>query len=97
MITANAFLSNGRLGNIFFRYASLIGLAKKYGHELVLPKWEYSDYFEQEFPDGHVTGSLLREPGFHYSEWDLLSKEENFDIKGYLQSENIGCIIKKKF
>lgn len=89
-ITSSSFLNNGRLGNIFFRYASLIGLAKKYGHELVLPEWEYSDYFENEFPTGHISGTLLRETEFHYDEkswFCLFNKKRAFDIKGYLQSE----------
>lgn len=99
MISSVSFLTNGRLGNIFFRYASLIGLADKYGHELVLPKWEYSDYFDAPFPEGYKGGIKVVEPEFHYNKksWSFLSNTDTlYDLKGYFQSEKYWLHCKSK-
>ena len=90
MITASNFLTKGRTGNILFRYASLIGIAKKYNKELRLPFWEDSIYFEGIFPEGEIEGNCrdLKETTFHYvPEWPAINENENVDIDGYLQSE----------
>lgn len=89
MITASNFLTSGRLGNILFRYCSLIGLSKKYNLELKLPSWEYSKYFDYDYPQGEVSWAVkVKEPVFHYTpNWDFLNTSDNVDVEGYLQSE----------
>jgi hypothetical protein len=51
MITFKDFNHHGiRTGNHLFQYASILGLAYKYGHEVKLPKYPYSGYFKW-FPE----------------------------------------------
>jgi hypothetical protein len=87
-ITSSDHLTNGRLGNVLFRYASLIGLAKKHNTKLALPEWKYEKFFNGEYPTGNIEGRLILEPVFNYVEdWPYIGENENVDIKGYLQSE----------
>jgi hypothetical protein len=39
-----------RTGNHLFQYASILGLAYRYGHEIKLPKYPYANYFKW-FPE----------------------------------------------
>lgn len=90
MITASNFLTAGRLGNILFRYASLIGLAKRYGQELRLPAWGDSKYFSGKYPQGEIENKQVirvSEPVFHYTpHLNHIKESEHVDIQGYLQS-----------
>lgn len=87
MVTMSNFGNNGRLGNQLFQYASLIGIAKKWDTNVVLPKWEYYEYFECQFPEGEAKGIELKEPTFNYvSHWGSLNWNQTIDINGYLQS-----------
>jgi len=88
MITMSTFGSNGRLGNQLFQYAAMIGLAKKYNHKLVLPKWKYAEYFQGTFPEGEWTGGrFVQEPVFSYQgNWPTIKENDKVDVKGYFQS-----------
>lgn len=90
MITSSNFNTNGRLGNMLFRYASLIGLAHKHNTSLSLPMWKYADYFTEPFPEEIPLNKprKVREPVFNFvPEWPYIKENENVDIDGYLQSE----------
>lgn len=88
---------NRNLGNQMFELASLIGLAKRYDTILYLPEsWQYAQYFKLssflnfESVDSFVT---IEEPAFHccldfFDRFDVIIKNENINIEGYLQSEN---------
>ncbi len=87
-VTSSTFNTNGRLGNMLFRYASLFGLAKKHNTTLKLPEWKYSKYFEIDWPLGDTNGILVQESTFKYIEnWGYINWNKPIDIKGYLQSE----------
>lgn len=87
-LTSSNHLINGRLGNMLFRYCSLMGIAKKYNTDLKLPEWEYTKYFRGSYPAGEVQGRRVAEPTFSYvEEWPFINETENIDISGYLQSE----------
>lgn len=88
MITSTNNNINGRLGNQCMRYASLIGLSKKYNVELKMPTWPYAEYFDHTFPEGVVDGREVLEPMFSYVEdWPYIEAFENVNINGFLQSE----------
>lgn len=84
----------GNAGNNFFQLATMLGFSKKYGCELKMPFWKYSEYFENH-PPCHGAPSIdlhLDEPHFHYTPelWDQYAndfKTKNVDINGWLQSE----------
>jgi hypothetical protein len=82
--------NGGRLGNKLFGYASMIGIADKWGHWLSLPDWGYSEYFEQPFPVGELKGYEYHETTFHYNREYVDTLKDittDFNLKGYLQSE----------
>jgi len=93
MITCSTFLTNGRTGNILFRFASLIGIAEKYNKKLLLPYWPHAKYFDSHFPEMPENESSesfveIKESTFHYvPEWPPIKEYERTDIHGYLQSE----------
>lgn len=65
----------------------MIGLAKKHGLELTLPKWKYAEYFNYTIPvtpNGKKFKRQLTEPTYHYSDFKV---EDETDVLGYLQSE----------
>lgn len=87
MITFTKLGRYGRLGNQLFQIASMIGIADKTKHKLLLPKWNYSKYFNWNIEEGFMTSSNnIQEPAFHYSEVKL-SEKGIFDFLGYYQSE----------
>lgn len=93
MLTYKSLTHNGRIGNILFEAASTIGLAKKFGHDYVLPEWDGFKYFEHDFKTGNIPffDRNVRENGFTYDEefWkqNLHNTSEKINIQGYLQSE----------
>lgn len=90
MITMSNFGLNGRLGNQFFQYASMLGLSYKHGVALKLPEWEYAKYFETPPQIGNCRGAkTIIEPCFHYEPrfYEDLDWSENMDFSGYFQSE----------
>lgn len=89
MLTHLYFPNQGRLANQFFQIASCIGLSKRYGVGLRLPKWEYAKYFEAEFPVGKVENAKhVQEPGFTFAGefWDIQDWSKDIAVSGYLQS-----------
>jgi hypothetical protein len=91
ILTFSKFGKYGRLGNQLFQYASLIGLSTKYNADLQLPAWDYSEYFEGDFPvlTKNVKAQTTKEPAYHYSPefYDRLNWKQDVDLLGYLQSE----------
>lgn len=103
MITFSKFGRHGNLGNQLFQYAALIGLCKMYGHQLFLPAWQYSDFFEAQFPQSQPTHKWQwqfdNEPHFHYAldHYHRLLDDEtkNFDLLGWFQSEKYWDVCKE--
>jgi hypothetical protein len=83
----------GRAGNQLFSIASVIGLARQFGHDYRIPPWNMAEYFEHDFQmeDVKFFDRALRENGFHYDEefWkqNLQHPNEIINIEGYLQSD----------
>jgi SAM-dependent methyltransferase len=84
----------GRCGNQLFQYASLIGLSKKYGCDVKLPRWKYSQFFQHppDQIDYIAVDKLVEEPHYHYEQefWERHNedfKSKTVDILGWLQSE----------
>lgn len=84
----------GNAGNQFFQLATMLGFSKKYGCELKMPFWQYSEFFANH-PPCHGAPSIdmhIDEPQYHYTPefWDQYAKDfktKNIDINGWLQSE----------
>lgn len=97
MITYSRLGLRGNLGNQFFQIASTIGIAKKYGQDYFFPNWKYGDYFGFQLPASVMDESFqyLRETAFNYHQWNI-SREKNYDIDGWLQSEKYFDIQKTK-
>lgn len=88
MLTFTKLGKFGRFGNQLFQIAAMIGIAKKYGHKLVLPKWQYAKYFNFTIEEGHITSNLeRREPYFHYCENLDIPERGIYDLTGYFQSD----------
>lgn len=100
MITSALFANSTtgqRLGNQLFQLASLIGMARRYDTQLVLPDcWTYKECFvlypcvEWEAVHADLT---LREPTFacaldHFDAHAVDIRTKCVDIRGFLQSEN---------
>jgi len=84
-----------RLGNFLFKYASLLGLSKKYNTELYLPNHYMFDYFKNKpnFDNGMSYDMEITEPKLSYDEeyWkqykeDFITKKVNFNLGAFLQS-----------
>lgn len=85
IITQQKIGNGGRLGNVLFTYASLIGISGD-KHTLRLPKWEHSKYFVSEYPESEpINASVIKESGFHFSPIRIPDRGA-FSISGYLQS-----------
>lgn len=87
MITYSKLGIKGNLGNQMFQIASTIGIAEKNGHDYFFPYWEYSKYFDYDFPISFKNENFrtIREAKHNYHEWNLGNGD--FDIVGWLQSE----------
>jgi hypothetical protein len=89
MITFSNLGKMGNLGNQLFQIASTIGIANKNGHDYRFPKWKYAEFFKQNFPEleknSDIDFNLIQEKKFDYYYWTFGS--ENYDIRGYLQTE----------
>lgn len=109
MITNNLFGSqhiHQRLGNQLFQYASLVGIAHRFGTSLRLPfGWTFAPYFQLPadiFWDSPVMLSLtLHESSFNYSEVWLIThakciQDETVNIQGFLQSEKYWSTCKER-
>lgn len=85
IITQQKIGNGGRLGNILFTYASLIGIAGD-KHTLRLPKWEHSKYFIGNYPESEqIQAPVIKERGFTYSPF-YVPNTGGVSISGYLQS-----------
>lgn len=87
MIIFSRLGKKGNLGNQMFQIASTIGIALKNNQEFSFPKWEYSVYFQKEFPEINKNESfqIVREKSFKYNELKL--EYGNYDLEGWFQSE----------
>lgn len=89
-LTHSILQMNGRYGNQMFQVAATVALAKKYNVEYTIPKWDYSKYFNGPFNEverDQCKGRLIEEPLFNFVEHWPITANENFDLKGYFQSE----------
>jgi len=89
MITFSKLGKHGNLGNQLFQIASLIGLGKIFKHDVVIPEWQYKNYFEALPPTQTIQGKLVEEKTFNYNlqQFNELSSNGNYDVLGWLQSE----------
>lgn len=87
MIIFSRLGKKGNLGNQMFQIASTIGIALKNNQEFSFSKWEYSVYFQKEFPEIKKNESfqIIKEKSFKYNE--LKIEKGNYDLNGWLQSE----------
>lgn len=87
MITFSRLGKKGNLGNQMFQIASTIGIALKNNQEFSFPKWEYSKYFINQFPEIQKDENfkIVKEKSFKYNQFKL--DNGNYDIDGWLQSE----------
>jgi hypothetical protein len=93
MITFSKFGNYGNLGNQLHQLATLMGLSKKYGCDLIIPQWKYARYFVNPPKEGNIHTDLkITEPYYHYTPefWNNYQesfKSKNVDILGWLQTE----------
>jgi hypothetical protein len=89
MITFSKLGSYGNLGNQLFQIASLMGLGKWFNHKVVIPNWQYAEYFEGLPEQINITGKVINEVNYHYdlNQFKELYNDGNYDILGWLQSE----------
>lgn len=75
----------GRLGNQLWQIAAVIGYARKWKQDYVLPLWEPAKHFKYGFNQSGIIKPFApyREPFFHYRE---IPKYNNVDLYGYFQS-----------
>lgn len=95
-----------RLGNQLFQYASLVGIAHRFGTSFKLPfGWISAPYFQLEadiFMESPARPSLtLREASFCYSEEWLMPhakcmQQATVNIQGFLQSEKYWIACKER-
>ena len=87
MIVFSRLGKKGNLGNQMFQIASTIGIALKNNQEFSFPKWEYSKYFINQFPEIQKDENfkIVKEKSFKYNQFRL--DNGNYDIDGWLQSE----------
>lgn len=87
MIVFSRLGKKGNLGNQMFQIASTIGIALKNNQEFSFPKWEYSKYFINQFPEIQKDENfkIVKEKSFKYNQFKL--DNGNYDIDGWLQSE----------
>lgn len=89
-ITMSQFGPHGRLGNQLFQWQFLAALAKRMNTELVLPKWQYADVFENPPKEGSLPGATkIEEPHYEYSPepYKNLDPVKDYDLTGYWQHE----------
>lgn len=78
----------GQLGNQLFQVSATIGTALRHNDNWMLPKWEYSDYFNipsNKFYNNIKVNLTYSEPHFHYSGIPSF-KGKIASLSGYFQS-----------
>lgn len=85
MVTNSSIGSLGRLGNQMWQIAAVIGYARKYKRDYVLPLWEPAKHFKYGFNQSAIIKpySKYSEKHFHFSP---IPKYNNVDLYGYFQS-----------
>ncbi|MFV8279922.1 alpha-1,2-fucosyltransferase, partial [Christiangramia marina] len=87
MIIYSKLGKKGNLGNQLFQIASTLGIAEANNQEAGFPRWEYSNFFENNLPkiDKQKDFIMIKEPSFNYN--DLVLRGANYDLDGWYQSE----------
>lgn len=86
MITFLNLGKKGNLGNQLFQIASTIGIAESNNHRFCFPDWQYSKYFEYDFPIMiEREWTVIQEERFNFYNWEI--GEGNYSLNGWLQSE----------
>lgn len=85
MVTFSELGKLGRMGNSMFQIAAVIGYARKYNMDYVLPIWDYAKHFKYGFNQSAVIKpfSKYSEKNFHYTQ---IPKYNNVNLYGYFQS-----------
>lgn len=85
MVTFSELSKLGRMGNSMFQIAAVIGYARKWNQDYVLPIWEYAQHFKYGFNQSAIIKpySKYSEKHFHYSD---IPRYNNVDLYGYFQS-----------
>lgn len=75
----------GRFGNQLFQIAAVIGYARKWKQDYVLPMWPYAKHFKYGFNQSKGANHFIkyRERYFHYTD---IPRCHNVDLSGYFQS-----------
>lgn len=100
MVTFSKLTQLGRIGNQLWQIAAVIGYARKYNQDYVLPIWEYAQHFKYGFNQSAVIKLFapFHEKGFHFTP---IPKYNNVDLYGYFQSikywDNIQPTIRQLF
>lgn len=93
-ITYNKFGTRmGRLGNSILQLAALYGMSRRWNRQLVLPEWNYQQYFKYKIPiieRGDFKNDIC-ENVYHFPGWEYWDKEESkqgqlMSISGWLQA-----------
>ncbi|MFM9824798.1 alpha-1,2-fucosyltransferase [Flavobacterium sp.] len=96
MITFLKLGFKGNFGNQLFQIASTIGIADKNLLPFSFPVWQYSKFFEYQFPVLSLDDDfeLIIEHKYSYYDWNL--KNGKYNIEGWLQSEKYFDLSKTK-
>lgn len=89
MIVFSRLGSRGNLGNQMFQIASTIGIATTNNQNYGFPEWSYSEYFKHSLPryNDSIEYEIIKECSFTYQTL-LLTKDCNYDLNGWLQTEH---------
>ena len=87
MIIFSRLGSKGNLGNQLFQVASTIGIALDNSREYGFPYWQYSQYFDYQFPsiNYNLNYKEFKETKFNFSK--KIFKDTPIDLNGWFQSE----------
>jgi hypothetical protein len=86
MITFLNLGKKGNLGNQLFQIASTLGIAKYNDQEVCFPDWEYSAFFDYDFPKlANKKWKVIQEKQFSFYNWNL--GKYDYSLNGWLQTE----------
>lgn len=88
MITFTQWGKMGRLGNMMFQAATVIGLARKNQDDFILPPWSDANKFNltECFSDKIQVDQTYTEKSFPYENLPSNTKGKTLDLVGYFQS-----------
>jgi len=99
MLTFSRLEHKGNLGNQLFQIASIIGIAKKNGHNFAFPEWSYSKYFKNRLPilseENFKDFQLIKETDSTF--YNYVLDDKNYDFDGWFQSEKYFDIESTKY